>query len=281
MPIGLLHPGAMGAEIGRALLAADPGRSVLWASNGRSPDTVNRAADAGLFDAGSLAALVERVDTIVSVCPPANALDLAKAVSGLGFEGRYVDGNAVSPATARSIAELFDDVVDGGIVGPPPAKAGTTRLYVSGGGASGVADLFEGSNLEVRVVDGPAGAASAVKMCFAGWTKGTSALLFSIRALAEAEGVSEALLAEWETSMPELIARSARSPAAVGPKAWRFEPEMHEIANSFAAAGLPDGFHRAAADTYGRIAGFKGRPSSGDSATTLGDVIAALLGRPT
>lgn len=271
----------MGAEIGRALLAADPGRAVFWASEGRSSDTVSRAADVGLSDAGSLVALVEQVNTVVSVCPPANALDLAKAVSGLGFEGRYVDGNAVSPATARSIAELFDDVVDGGIVGPPPVKAGTTRLYLSGEGAGGTAELFAGSNLEVRVVDGPAGAASAVKMCFAGWTKGTSALLYSIRALAEAEGVSDSLLAEWETSMPELIVRSERSPAAIGPKAWRFEPEMQEIANSFAAAGLPDGFHRAAAGTYARMARFKGRPSSGDDATTLGEVIAALLGQPT
>jgi len=267
----------MGAEIGRALLASDPGRPVLWASDGRSQETAGRASDAGLSDVGTLAALVEQADTIVSVCPPANAVELAKSVADLGFDGRYIDANAVSPGTARSVAGLFIDVVDGGIIGPPPTKPGTTRLYVSGGGANGVSELFAGSNLEVRVVDGPAGAASAVKMCFAGWTKGTTALLYSIRALAEAEGVSDSLLEEWETSMPELVARSERSPGMVGPKAWRFEPEMKEIADSFAAAGLADGFHRAAADTYGRMAGFKGRPNSGDDATTLGDVLAALL----
>lgn len=280
MPIGLLHPGAMGAEIGRALLASNLDRPVLWASGGRSDATRARASEVALSDVGSLAAMVEQADTIVSVCPPGSALEVARAVSALGFGGRYIDANAVSPATARSVAELFDDVVDGGIIGPPPANAGTTRLYVSGRGAGDVPALFDGSNLEVRVVDGPAGAASAVKMCFAGWTKGTTALLYSIRALAEAEGVGEALLAEWETSMPELIARSERSPAMVGPKAWRFEPEMHEIADSFAAAGLPDGFHRAAAENYHRMAGFKGRPNAGSEATTLGDVMAALLAEP-
>lgn len=267
----------MGAEIGRALLAADADRPVLWASNGRSTETAQRASDSGLTDVLSLEAMVERCDTIVSVCPPGSALYVAEALAGLGFDGRYVDANAVSPATARGIAGLFGDAVDGGIIGPPPVAAGTTRLYVSGDGGAGVIELFAGSNLEVRLVDGGAGAASAVKMCFAGWTKGTTALLYSIRALAEAEGVSDALLAEWETSMPELIVRSERSPAMVGPKAWRFEPEMHEIANSFATAGLSDGFHRAAADTYHRMAGLRGRPNAGDDASTLAEVIAALL----
>lgn len=275
--IGLLHPGAMGSAIGRALRIANPSREVLWASDGRSPETRARAAAAGLVDVGSLVGLTSRAETIVSVCPPGSALELANEVAGTGFAGRYIDANAVSPATARAIAECFDDVVDGGIVGPPPAQPGTTRLYLSGSSADAAASLFAGSDLEVRVVDGGAGAASAVKMCFAGWTKGTSALLFALRALAEAEGVTEALLGEWETSMPELIARSERSPATIGPKAWRFEPEMQEIADSFASAGLPDGFHRSAAEVYGRMGGFKGRPSGGDDATTLAEVIAALI----
>lgn len=279
MPIGLLHPGAMGAEIGRALLASDPNRPVLWASAGRSPESVDRAATAGLTDVSDLATVVAEAETIVSVCPPANALEVATEVAGLGFAGTYLDANAVSPATARAVAGLFDSrrVVDGGIIGPPPSSPGTTRLYVSGSGAHAAVDMFAGSSLEVRTVDGPQGAASAVKMCFAGWTKGTTALLYGIRALAEAEGVSESLLAEWETSMPELITRSERSPGMVGPKAWRFEPEMHEIADSFAAAGLPDGFHRGAGELYGRMAEFKGRPNVGDVATTLADVMAALL----
>lgn len=278
--VGLLHPGAMGAEVGRALRSADPDRRVVWASTGRSEETRQRAEATGLDDVGTLEQMVDSVGAIVSVCPPGAALDQAAAVADAGFTGQYLDANAVSPATARSIAELFGDratVIDGGIVGPPPARAGTTRLYVSGDGAATAAELFAGSDLEVRVVDGGPGAASAVKMCFAGWTKGTSALLFALRSLAEAEGVTEALLGEWETSMPDLIARSERSAATVGPKAWRFEAEMHEIADSLAGAGLPDGFHRGAAEVYRRMAGLKGRPSTGDEAATLGEVMAALL----
>lgn len=276
-PVGLLHPGAMGAEIGRALRAADPKRPVLWVGAGRSAETRQRAGAAGLTEVDSLADVVSAVNVVVSVCPPANALDVARSVAGAGFTGRYLDANAVSPATAREVATLFDDAVDGGIVGPPPQRPGTTRLYVSGSSAEGVAGLFSGSDLEVRVVDGGAGAASAVKMCFAGWTKGTTAVLLAIRALADAEGVEAALLDEWTTSMPELISRSENAPAGVGPKAWRFEPEMQEIAASMAAAGLPDGFHLAAAELYERLADFKGRPHRGDEAVTLPEVVAALL----
>ena len=276
-PIGLLHPGAMGSAIGRALVVADASRAVLWASDGRSAETKARASAAGLVDVGSLATLASSVETILSVCPPGSALELAEQVAGTGFSGRYIDANAVSPATARAIADCFADVVDGGIVGPPPTQPGTTRMYLSGSNAAAAASLFAASDLEVRVVDGGAGAASAVKMCFAGWTKGTSALLFALRALAEAEGVADALLGEWETSMPELITRSERSPGTIGPKAWRFEPEMQEIAASFAAAGLPDGFHRSAAEIYRRMEGFKGRPNSGDDSATLAEVVAALL----
>ena len=253
----------------------------MWAGEGRSDDTRARAEAAGLDDVGPLAALVAESAIIVSVCPPGAALDLAHTVAAAGFNGTYLDANAVSPSTARSIADVFDGQVtfiDGGIIGPPPTQPGTTRMYVSGSTASAAGELFAGSDLEVRVVDGGPGAASAVKMCFAGWTKGTSALLFALRALADAEGVTDALLGEWATSMPELISRSERSAATIGPKAWRFEAEMHEIADSLAAAGLPDGFHRGAAEVYGRMRDFKGRPAAGDDATTLGDVIEALLG---
>ncbi len=278
--VGLLHPGAMGAEIGRSLRVADPNRRVLWAGAGRSEETRGRAEAAGLEDIGSLDALVAEAATIVSVCPPGVALELAQTVAAAGFVGSYLDANAVSPSTARSIAGVFDGqaaFVDGGIIGPPPTQPGTTRMYVSGSSAAAAAELFTGSDLQVRVVDGGPGAASAVKMCFAGWTKGTSALLFGLRALAEAEGVTDALLGEWATSMPELVSRSERSAATIGPKAWRFEAEMHEIADSFAAAGLPDGFHRGAADVYSRMHDFKGRPASGDDATILSEVVAALL----
>jgi 3-hydroxyisobutyrate dehydrogenase-like beta-hydroxyacid dehydrogenase len=222
-------------------------------------------------DAGSLEHLVERADVIISVCPPAAAIDVARAVANTGFDGVYVDANAISPTTARTIGAHFDRFVDGGVIGPPVRNPGSTRLYLSGDAATEVAALWNGTALETRVVDGGAGAASAVKVCFAAWTKGTAALLLAIRALATAEGVEDALLAEWATSQPGLAEQSERAANNSAPKAWRFAGELDEIADSFAAHALPDGFGRAAADVYQRMATFKDT-----SDTPLATVIDAL-----
>lgn len=190
------------------------------------------------------------------MCPP-GASDVARDVIAAGFGGVYVDVNAISPATARSIGARFDRFVDGGVVGPPVQSAGTTRLYLSGDHASEVAELWAGTPLDTRVVDGGPGAASAVKVCYAAWTKGSAALLLAIRALAVAEGVDDSLLAEWASSLPGVTAQSDRAAAGSAPKAWRFVGELDEIAASFAAHGLPDGSGAAAAVVYDRLAGFK------------------------
>jgi 3-hydroxyisobutyrate dehydrogenase-like beta-hydroxyacid dehydrogenase len=225
-------------------------------------------------EVASLETLAERSDIVISVCPPAAAADVANAVAEAGFNGIYVDANAISPASSRAIGERFERYVDGGVIGAPVNAAGSTRLYLSGPSAADVAELWAGSLLETRLVDGDAGAASAVKVCFAAWTKGSAALLLAIRALAAAEGVDEALLAEWATSMPGLIQQANAAASANAPKAWRFSGEMDEIADSFAAHELPDGFGRAAADVYERLAGFKDSPF-----TTLADVVDALVHR--
>ena len=243
----------MGAVVGSAL--AGP---CLWASEGRSAESAARAEAAGLIDVGTVEALVGQVDVILSICPPEAAETLAASVAEAGFTGTYVDANAISPATARRVGDHFEHFIDGGIVGPPPTAEGLTRLYVSGSGAPAVVELFGRGPLEVRTVDGGAGAASAIKMCFASWTKGTSALLLAIRALAEAEGVEGDLLGEWQTSMPHMADLSATTAAQVGPKAWRFEAEMREIASTFADRGLPDDFHQGAAEIYRRLAPLKG-----------------------
>lgn len=257
--VGLLHPGEMGASVGAALRAS--GARVVWASAGRSAETMRRAAAAGLETVGDLATLVREVEGIVSVCPPDAAENTARELSGLGFRGIYVDANAISPDTARRIASSFEagevDFVDGGIVGPPARQSGTTRLFLSGDRAAEVVRWFAGSHLEARVVPGPAGAASALKMVYAAWTKGTTALLAAVYATATAEGVEREILAEWQRSLPDVPPRLARGVPASARKAWRFEGEMREIAATFEAAGLPGGFHRAAAEVYARLAGFK------------------------
>jgi 3-hydroxyisobutyrate dehydrogenase-like beta-hydroxyacid dehydrogenase len=243
--IALVHPGEMGAAIGAAL--REGGHDVQWASEGRSAETAARARAAGLEDAGTLERL-RGADVVLSVCPPHAALDVSRALAG--GTGLYVDANAVSPATARAAAELHPRFVDGGIVGPPPTEPGTTRLYLSGGEAELVAGLFAGGPLEARVLGSAVGAASALKMTYAAWTKGSAALLLSTAAVADAHGVGEALRAEWEASLPGLDARLERATSAADRKAWRWAGELEEVAATFVAGGQPGGFGRAAAEVY-------------------------------
>ena len=119
--VGILHPGAMGSSIGAAAKANS--RLVIWASEGRSLTSAERAHRAGLTDVGSLQELVGRCELIVSVCPPAAAGDLAVAVAGAGFSGLYLDANAISPENSLRISRAIEAggarFVDGGIVGPP------------------------------------------------------------------------------------------------------------------------------------------------------------------
>ena len=273
--IGVLHPGAMGASVGAAAKAA--GADVCWASADRSAATRDRAEAAGLTDAGTVQAVLDRSEIVFSVCPPHGALDLARAVAACGYAGVYVDANAVAPGTAREIASVCAAAnmpfVDGGIIGPPVQAAGSTRLYLSGDRAREVAGLFADSVLEAIPIDGPPGAASALKMCYAAYTKGSAALVMGIRALATHEGVEPALLEEWGRSQPNVAERYEVLGMAAAPKAWRFVGEMQEIADSFAAAGLPDGFHRAAADLYARLESYKDVPDLPPYA----DVLTALL----
>ncbi len=226
----------------------------FWSPDGRSEATIARAEAAGIDAAPSFDHFVAESEVIVSVCPPGAAGEVAARVADAGFGGVYVDVNAIAPHTARAIAGRFAEFVDGGIVGPPVTRAGTTRLYLSGDGAGAVAQLWSDSPLEVRVIDGPIGAASAVKTGFATWTKASSAMLLTIRALARAEGVEDALDAEWATSMPDLAARVAATATATAPKAWRFVGEMEEHRAAFEAVGLPGDFSAAAAEVYRRMA---------------------------
>jgi 3-hydroxyisobutyrate dehydrogenase-like beta-hydroxyacid dehydrogenase len=274
--IGLLHPGEMGAGVGQSL--ADGGHQVLWLPAGRSEATGTRAKAAGLTGAADLADLVRRADVVLSVCPPHGALDIARQVAGAGFGGLYLDANAIAPATAREVAGIVEGggatFVDGGIIGTPPVEPGFIRLYLSGNRAGEIRALFEGTDVDVRLVDrgaadsgaadsgaadseaggdrpaGEVGAASAVKMAYASWTKGSAAMLLAARALARAEGVEDALLAEWEQSQPGLIQRWDRAATSAATKGWRWVAEMEEIAASMAADDLPAGFHQAAAQIY-------------------------------
>jgi hypothetical protein len=234
--VGLLHPGEMGAAIGAALQSA--GHDVLWAADGRSDAT--RARASAFTDVGNLAELVARCEVVFSVVPPHAAVEVAESLPR--FDGVYVDCNAVSPKTARRVGAAVGRFVDGGIVGGPPAP----RLYLSGDDAASVAELFAGSPIEALVVAN----ASALKCAYAAWTKGTAALLLAIREFARAEGIEDALRAEWARSQPELAERLAAADRSAERKGWRFVGEMEEIATAFAADDVPRGFHDAAAAVF-------------------------------
>lgn len=258
MTIGILHPGNMGAA-----LASNIDGEVLWCSEGRSAETALRAGEAGLSDAGDMSSLAGSCEVIISVCPPAAAVDVAREVHETGYEGLYVDVNAVSPDTSRQIGRLFDRYVDGGIIGPPPVvPSSSTRLYLSGEEAAEVADMFRDSHVDARVIGENPGRASALKAAYAGWTKGASSLLLAVAAFAVSEEVDELLQEEWSLSLPELSERLERTSSTVGSKAWRFAGEMEEIAAAFGSAGLPTGFHRSAAEVYRRLAPLIDQPGA-------------------
>jgi 3-hydroxyisobutyrate dehydrogenase-like beta-hydroxyacid dehydrogenase len=156
----------------------DLGRA--WAATRR------RAQTADLIDAGTLPALVERCGLVLSVCPPHAAIQVARMVAASGFAGTYVDAHAVAPTTAWALSAVVERAggrfVDGDLIGGPVRPGGATRLYLSGPDAGEVAALFASTDLETVALGGDVAAASALKMCYAAWTKGTSALLPAIRA---------------------------------------------------------------------------------------------------
>ena len=272
--VGLLHPGDMGVAVGATLRAG--GARVLWASEGRSASTRTRAQGAGLEDARTVSEVVRASAVIVSVCPPASALDVAREVMAAKFSGLYVDGNAVSPATAREIGTVVEEAgatfVDGGIIGSPPTKKGQTRLYLAGAGAERAAALFAAGPLDAVVVEGKIGAASALKMAYASWTKGSNALLMAVRALAMAEGVDEALLAEWAKSIPDLPQRSESAVKGTSRKAWRFVGEMEEIADFVGEDEAARQMFEAYTKLYERIAqDFDGKKEETDTLAKILD----------
>jgi 3-hydroxyisobutyrate dehydrogenase-like beta-hydroxyacid dehydrogenase len=272
MTITLLHPGEMGAAIAGCLVSR--GTRVVWASQDRSPASLQRASDFGLEDLESLDRALAQSDAVLSICVPSGALQLAREVAATGFRGIYIDANAISPAHSREIGRLVENAgasfIDGGIVGLPPTPQRITRLYLCGTHAGRIAQLFTGSQTEALTIDRPIGAASALKICYAAWAKGETALLASIRSLARYEGVDETLLKEWRDSQPGLEKRSDLIVPRAR-KAWRWAGEMEEIAASFEAANVPSGF-LANAEIYRRLADFKDCPHP--------EEISSLLRRP-
>jgi 3-hydroxyisobutyrate dehydrogenase-like beta-hydroxyacid dehydrogenase len=256
--IGILHPGQMGIVV--ALSAQNSGNEVFWASEDRSAATKKRASEAGLANAGTLAKLCELCPVMVSVCPPEFAEEIAEQVARLSYHGVYVDANAVSVERVQRMARRLQGggarFVDGGIIGPPAMTRNRTWLYLAGEYAAEIAPYFSSGPIEVEVLAGGIGRASALKMCFAAYSKGSIALACSVLAAAQRLNVLDDLKRQWGRSGPSLEKLESEISGAA-PKAWRFSSEMHEIAATFQSAGLPPEFHRAAAEIFRRLEDFK------------------------
>jgi 3-hydroxyisobutyrate dehydrogenase-like beta-hydroxyacid dehydrogenase len=258
--IGILHPGQMGIVV--AATARNSGNEVFWVSEGRSAETRERAVAAGLKDAGTVEKLCEMCAVIVSVCPPEFAEQMAEQVASCSYQGVYVDANAISPERVRRMARRMEEsgasFVDGGIIGPPATKRDQTWLYLAGERAAEIAQCFSAGPMEVEALSGGIGRASALKMCFAAYSKGCVALAAAVLGAAKELEVLEDLKRQWARNGPSVDALE-REISRAAPKAWRFTGEMQEIAATFQSAGMPAGFHQAAEQIFERLAQFKGR----------------------
>jgi len=273
--IGILHPGAMGVSIGAS--AINSGNKVYWVSEHRSDKTRLRAKKHGLMNIDSLSQLCQLCEIIICVSPPHAAEEVSKSVTEHGFKGYYLDANAISPHRARIIGQVMEThgihFVDGGVIGGPAWTPNETWLYLSGRDAQIIADCFSNGPIETKIIGDEIGKASALKMCYASYTKGTSALLAAILATAESLGVRNELYQQWSMDDSGFVKQAEAKTTRVTSKAWRFEGEMHEIASTFQEAGMPNGFHKAAAEVYRRMADFKDL----SQIPPLDDVLKALL----
>jgi len=273
--IGILHPGEMGISI--AASAMKSGHAVYWASEKRTHRTRLRAEKYGLLELDSMVELCQNCEIIFCICPPHAVEEVANSAIEHGFNGYYLDANAIAPQRAISINQMMEEngihFIDGGIIGGPAWKPKETWLYLSGKYANVIADCFSKGPLETKVIGDQIGKASALKMCYAAYSKGTTALLAAILATAESLGVRDELYHQWDIDEPGFSDHANRRVTRATAKAWRFEGEMYEIASTFQAAGLPNGFHEAAAEVYQRMASFKDAPET----PGLDDVLKVLL----
>jgi 3-hydroxyisobutyrate dehydrogenase-like beta-hydroxyacid dehydrogenase len=258
--VGVVSPGDMGSAIARRI--KESGKSVYTASDGRSERTKALGREAGLTDVGSMDKLVSTCELVISVINPGEAMNVAKGVAAAmkktGRKIAFADLNAVSPQTTKDMDKAIRDAggmyIDGGIIGPPPrGEKDRPRLYVSGPDAY----LFEQishPNLQIRVMSERVGDASGVKMCYAAMTKGTTALAVELLVAARKLGVEQALEKELRDSQSDAFDRHMKQIPGMPPKAYRWVPEMQEIAKTFGELGMTRNLFLGASDIYEMVA---------------------------
>ncbi|MFC6984845.1 NAD(P)-dependent oxidoreductase [Streptomyces cirratus] len=274
--VTLLHPGAMGATVAAQTVAA--GHEVLWVPEGRSDATRRRAEDAGATACDSLDEALARSEIVLSICPPQAAEDVAATVAAHAFAGVYVDANAINPQRMQCIAEEIRPgamVLDGAIFGPPPGGQRAARLYLAGEAQAvdTVEPVFKDTALHIRRARGSVGSASALKMAFASYQKAARTLAGVAHALADAHGVGDELTAEAQVMAANILSDPGYLPS-VAARAWRWVPEMEDIAETLRAAGLPADMAEAAVAVMSRWEGDKDQYN-----LKLADVLAHLQSR--
>jgi len=259
--IAIISPGELGSAVGGVL--RENGLGALACLSGRSALTRERALAAGFREASTLEALLEEADLVLSIMPPAFAVDMARevaaAMQATGHRPPYVDCNAISPDSSRRAGKFITDVggvyIDGGIiVGPPPWEGKVPVFYVSGESTDSIVEL-DGKGISVRVVGSEIGRASGLKMCSAALRKGTLALQTAVLIAAEAMGLGEEfereMLGSREALYREMESGTRRLPSV----AARYIGEMEEIAAAFSSVGVTPKFHQGAHAVYRLLAG--------------------------
>jgi L-threonate 2-dehydrogenase len=273
--VAIVAPGEMGAAVAARL--GERGVKVTTSLAGRSAASVARAEHARMLPASNDDALIDGADFLLSIVPPGEAVALAQrlapALTHASRKPIYVDCNAISPATALEIGAVLEPTgcpyVDGGIIGPPPSPNSTaTRIYVSGAAADEVARLSD-FGVPFPLLDGPVGAASALKMSYAGITKGFTAVAVAMVLGATRAGSADALYEELAVSQPQLLAWLSRQVPRIYPKAYRWVAEMEEIGH-FLNDGTPGGdMFASVARLYKDVADVARAPAAGDAVAQL------------
>ena len=279
--IAVIAPGEMGAAIGQRL--RERGARVITSLAARSAASAKRAERAGLVAVASDDEIAT-AGIILSVVPPGDAAGLAArlkpAIARASAKPIYVDCNAVAPQTAEAIGAILDgsgaSYVDGGIIGAPPTPTTPgARLYVSGARARDVTRL-NSCGLDVRFLDGPVGAASALKMSYAGITKGFTAVAAMMMLGATRAGCADMLHKELAESQAPLLDWLSRQMPKMPPKAYRWVAEMEEIGTFLDGIAGGHAAYDSIARLYAHIAEVQAQPRKGDDTVGQLDAFCAM-----
>ena len=266
--VAVMAQGTMGSGVARRL--SESGAAVRTLLSGRSAGSAARAQAAGMQPMADERALLDGADFFLSILPPGEAENLtrrlAPTLSALAKKPVYADCNAVSPQTALRIAAIIAPTgakfVDAGIIGGPPRPGYSPAIYASGP-ASGETAVIRDWGIDWRVIDGPVGAASGLKMSYAGITKGTTAIAAAMLLGAARFGCGEALIAELSKSQPEMLKRMRGSIPTMYDKAYRWVGEMEEISDFLGANKPSADMYAAIARLYEFLAAGEAEPAPG------------------